>query len=89
MPKWSQKRVMVRRWSAGHHIDALHDDQEKRQAQVRHEEEMVHGRQGELQPGKLNDIHGHGYFSRPTALSTGRASTYKYSKMRIYGIFSR
>ena len=46
--------------ATGHDIDALHDDQQERKSQrQRHEEKMVHRRQGELQPGELYDIHGH------------------------------
>ena len=49
--------------AAGHDIDALHDAEQNGQPErERHEQEMVHRGQAELQPRKLDDVErcGHG-----------------------------
>ena len=58
MPKIvPQNRVMSRQiGAAGHHIDALHDDQHEGQAErQRHEQEVIERGQRELQPRKVDD----------------------------------
>src|SRR6185295_15226386 len=46
--------------AAGHDVDAFHDAEEERQTERQwHEEEVIHGRQAELQPRELYDIHFH------------------------------
>ena len=59
MPNRTPQNFVIRRQivPAGHDVDAFHDGEQNRQTQrQRHEQEMVHGRQAELQPRKLHDI---------------------------------
>ena len=57
-----QNFVMSRQIGATrHHIDGLHDAEQNGETQrQRHEEEMIKRGDGELQPGKFDDVHGVG-----------------------------
>src|SRR5258707_2076865 len=60
--------------AAGHHIDALHDDEDQRQAQrQRHEQEVIERGGRELQAREQDDVHG--YISVPTMCADVRGAS--------------